>query len=159
MSASVAIAAELEDIRLLKVTDEIREAARRLLTRHLAGDVRKLLEAIADGKRKRIDWDWWCKVYGDPEGDAARAKLAKITAMADPARNANEHERRVAASKLEAASKLASAKAFRPPGMGPEPEPLPTDLSGWVKKPRKRKTKTAPPPAPKGYVCNLGTVR
>jgi hypothetical protein len=127
---------------LLKVTSEIREAARRLLTRHNAAREhpadKKRLEAIADGKRKLIDADWWRKVHGNID----RAKLDKIAALADPARNANEHERRVAATKL------ASAKARRRPGMGSEPPPLPTNLSEWVRVRRPRKTKTAPSPQP-----------
>jgi hypothetical protein len=136
MSDSVAIVTELEDIRMLKVTDEIREAARRLLTRHLAGDVRKLLEAIVDGKRKLIDENWWRKAHGDVD----RAKLDKLAALADPTRNTNEHERQVASDKL------AAAKARRPPGARPEPPPLPTNLSGWVRKPRKTKTVLSPNP-------------
>jgi hypothetical protein len=109
---------------MIKVTNEIREAARRLLTKHNAGekaraeecyevglaraeslaaqvggtpnkarvreeavhelpadkDMRKRLEAIADGKRKQIDDAWWRKAHGDVD----RAKLDKIAAMADP---------------------------------------------------------------------------
>jgi hypothetical protein len=138
MSDSVAIVTELEDIRMLKVTDEIREAARRLLTRHLAGDVRKLLEAIVDGKRKLIDENWWRKAHGDVD----RAKLDKLAALADPTRNTNEHERQVASAKL------AAAKVRRPPGMEPEPPPLPANLSEWVRVRRPRKTKTVPSPQP-----------
>lgn len=164
---------------MLKVTDEIREAARRLLARHNASeadraearyndalekaesrvayhggaankeyirkrasielpkdkDQRHRLEAVVNGKRKQIDANWWREVHGDVD----RAKLDKIAALADPGRNDNEHER------AAAARKLAAAKARRPPGMRPLPPPLPTDLSGLV---RKRKTKQSPSPQP-----------
>jgi hypothetical protein len=123
---------------LLKVTNEIRESAEKLLTRHNAGETARqrdkdILEAIADGKRKLIDAGWWRKVHGDVD----RAKLEKIAALADPARNSSEHERAVAAAKLVA------AKARRPPGMKPLPPPLPGSSSEWT---RKRKTKTPSSP-------------
>jgi hypothetical protein len=165
---------------LLKVTDEIREAARRLLTKHNAAETerveeryqegltraeglaqrvsgtankervradaarerpadkeqRKRLEAIVDGTRKLIDPFWWRETHGDVD----RAKLDKLERMADPARNANEHERAVAAAKL------AAAKTRQPPGMRPRPAPLPQTSSEWLKA---RKTKTrSPPPSP-----------
>jgi hypothetical protein len=113
---------------MLKVTDEIREAARRLLTGEAPRPAdKKRLEAIADGKRKRIDADWWRKVHGTID----RAKLDKIARLADPARNDNEPERQVATTKLLA------AKARRPPGMRPPPPPLPENPSEWI---RRRKT-------------------
>jgi hypothetical protein len=120
---------------MIKVTDEMREAARRILSKQ-EKEPRwsvDLLNAIADGKRKLIDAHWWKKIHGDVD----QAKLDKIAAMTDPERNSNEHER------AAAASKLASAKATRPPGLPPEPPPLPTDAAGWV---RKRKTKRASAP-------------
>jgi hypothetical protein len=65
---------------LLKVTNEIREAAQRLARERLVDkDTRKRLEAIAEGKRKLIDADWWRKVYGEVD----RAKFTKIAALAD----------------------------------------------------------------------------
>jgi hypothetical protein len=115
---------------MIKVTDEIREAARRLLLDPHDRADKDLLEAIAAGQRKRINHAWWCKFYAALD----RARLAKIAAMADPARNDKEHERAVAARKL------ATAKARRPPGI-PEPPPLPRSAAEWA---RERKTKTRP---------------
>ena len=97
----------------------------------LSGDNRSRIKAIAEGKRKLIDGGWWREVYRDID----RAKLDKIAAMADPARNSSEHERQVATAKL------AAVKARRPPGMRPEPPPLPENLSEWIDR-RKRKIKT-----------------
>jgi len=106
-------------------------------------DMRKRLEAIVNGKRKLIDAEWWRKVHGDVD----RAKLDKIAALADPARNSSEHERAVASSKL------ASAKAKRPPGFRPEPPPLPTvaewDAMRRARSGAKRQTKTTPLQSPK----------
>jgi hypothetical protein len=168
-------------VSVLKVTDEIREAARRLLERHNAAEtervedryrlrladaerlakqigrtankaavraladhehptdkaLRRRFEAIVNGKRKQIDAGWWREVYGDVD----RAKIDKLTALADEKRNDNEHERRVAAAKL------AAAKARRPPGMRPRPEPLPKSSSEWLQK-RKAKTRPRPSPSP-----------
>ena len=154
---------------MIKVTNEIREAAGRLLTKHNADekkrvevrykaelaeaenavayygrgapnkpyirklaehelpadkDTRKRLEAIVEGKRKLIDEKWWSEVFGSV--DSSPAKRAKIAAMADPARNSNEHERNVALAKL------AAAKARRPPGLRPESPPLPENIDDWV---------------------------
>lgn len=151
---------------MIRITDEIREAAKRLLAKHNAEqaarvearyeadlaraealaaqrreqsggnwapdkeyirkhvsaelpaekDARQRLEAIVNGKRKLIDGSWWRDMYGDV---VDRARLAKIAAMADPARNDKEHER------ATAAAKLAAAQARRPPGLRPPPPPLP----------------------------------
>jgi hypothetical protein len=162
---------------MIKVTPEIREAARRVLAKHNAAephraearyreelarvrawakelgrvpnetrireetareawrdkDTRRLLEAIISGKRKLIDYNWWKKVHGDVDAKL----LDKMAALADPARNPNEHERKVAAAKL------AAAKAKRPPGIHPPPPPL-----NFVFGVRKRKGKMTPPPRP-----------
>jgi hypothetical protein len=162
----------------IKVTNEVREAAQRLLIRHNEAekaraekryqdelartkswarelgrgvnkayireraacelpadkDLRQRLEAVAHGKRKLIDVGWWRKVHGDVN----RKLVEKIAALADPARNPSEHERKVAEAKLKA------AKARRTPGMPPEPLPLPVNLSEWT---RKGKTKSPPPPS------------
>ena len=134
---------------MIKVTNEVREAARRLLTQHneaeaaskqgrqqkglLSGDDRSRIKAIVEGQRKLINADWWRKVYGDID----RAKLDKIAAMADPARNSSEHERQVASTKL------AAAKGRRAPGLPPESPPLPENLSEWIDR---RKTKVPPTP-------------
>jgi hypothetical protein len=98
-------------------------------------DMRKRLEAIAEGKRKLIDENWWRKVHGDVN----RAKLDKIARHTDPARNNNENERD------NATRMLAAAKARRPPGTRPDPIPLPTDPTEWMRK-RKTKAKTKTPP-------------
>ena len=114
---------------------KIRERA----NRELPGDeeTRKLLEAIADGKRKMIDADWWRKIHGDI---VDRAKLDKIAAMADPLRNDKENERRVAETSIHA-----RLQARRPPGMPPRPPPLPKSAAEWIKR---RKIKTPPRPSP-----------
>jgi hypothetical protein len=117
---------------MLKVTNEIREAARQLLlARHNADDAARL-EAVANGQRKLIRAEWWRKFYAAID----RARLAKIAAMADPARNDKEHER------AAAARKLATAKARRPPGMPPEAPPLPTGSAEWTR-PRKGKARSS----------------
>ena len=181
---------------MLKVTNEIREAARQLLSRHNARDeeradvryeigpkiaktqaaemgwtaqtgwrpnkarvreaaareaptdraMRKRLEAIAEGKRKLIDRVWWSKVHPNVE----RAKIDKMEALADPARNDNKHERQVAAAKL------AAAKARRTPGMRPAPPPLPEDPAEWER--RRRKTKTRQVPQPLHRLSDSGAV-
>jgi hypothetical protein len=137
---------------VIKVTNEVREAAQRLLAKlnavrirdarrepYTDKDRRKRLEAIVEGKRKLIEADWWREVHGDID----RAKLDKIAALADPARNSSEHERQVASTKL------AAAKARRPPGMRPKPPPLPEDINDWVDRRKTRKSKkTKPPPTP-----------
>ena len=120
---------------MIKVTNEIREAARRLLLDPHDRADKDLLEAIAGGKRKLINWEWWRKFYAALD----RARLAKIAAMADPARNDKEHERAVAAHKL------ATAKARRPPGMPPEPPPLPATSAEWL---TRRKIRRRPSPRP-----------
>jgi hypothetical protein len=115
---------------MIKVTDEIRSAAARLLRAQSGFDGYdlKCLEAIANGKRKRIDGCWWREVHGE----VARVKLDKISALADPTRNPNEHERKVAETKL------AQARAHRPPGLPPEPPPMPRDLGAWMDRRKKK---------------------
>jgi hypothetical protein len=177
-------------LALIKVTEKMREAARRVLARHNAGeadrvearyeiglaqaewhaqqlgmkvnkahvrenaaredpedkDTRKRLEVIVNGTRKLVDADWWRKTHGDSD----RAKRDKIAALADPARNPNEHERQVAERKLKAAN------SRRAPGIRPEPPPLPKNLDDWVdhRKPRKSK-KSKTPQAPKASQRSL----
>src|SRR5262249_21010473 len=112
---------------MLKITDEMREAACKLLQqprptgRRLDGSDRAVLKAIAFGERKLIDGAWWKDVHNVVD----RGKLDKLQAMADPARNPMEHERTVASRKL------AEFKARRPPGLHPEPPPLPETLDEW----------------------------
>ena len=134
---------------MIKVTNEIREAARQL-ARHNKGHDEAVLKAIVDGKRKLIDADWWRKVHGDVN----RAKLKKIAALADPERNSSEHERKVARDKL------AAAKARRPPGMRPEPPPLPKDPSEWERRDRRvRKTKTPRSPQQPKLSDSVATIK
>jgi hypothetical protein len=109
---------------MLKITDAMREAARKLSRDRevkLDGSDRALLRAVAEGKRKLIDGWWWSNVHKV----VGRVKLDKLQAMADPARNPMEHERAVASRKL------AGFKARRPPGLMPEPPPLPETLDEW----------------------------
>lgn len=123
---------------MLKVTDEICEAARRLLLAEPKMEAleRKRLEAIANGERKRIDAGWWRNIHHD----VSRARLDKLAALADPARNDRQHERAVAERKLS------ELKSRRPPGVAPRPAPLPSGSAEWEAR-RKRKRKpdqTAP---------------
>jgi hypothetical protein len=114
---------------MLKITEEMREAARQLLKNaaKLDRSDRDLLEAIANGKRKLIDGRWWKEMH---HYVVAQPKRAKLAAYADPARNDNVHERAVAAAML------AKFKARRPPGLPPEPPPLPKTLAEWEAKRR-----------------------
>jgi hypothetical protein len=85
---------------MLKITEEMREAARKLLRNPaLKFDVpdRDLLTAISDGKRKLIRADWWTKHFVVVD----RIKLDKLQRLADPTRNPSEHERAVASRKLD----------------------------------------------------------
>ena len=169
---------------MLRVTDEIREAALRLLDRHNAAEAgriearyqrdlalaqslaervgrqvnegnvraraasehwsdkqtRQRLEAITSGKRKEIDDNWWITIHGVVD----QAKIDKLAALADPERNPNEHERKVATTKL------ASAKARRPPGSKPLPQPLPSieELKARVEEFKSRRTGKRKQPKP-----------
>jgi hypothetical protein len=86
------------------ITDRIREAARELLMKPPptlnSYDIRRL-KGIADGSYKRLDVHWWRRVHGVAHKAVNMAKRAKIAAMADPARNDNEHPRAVAAAMLD----------------------------------------------------------
>jgi hypothetical protein len=126
----------------MPVTDEIREAARRLtpsryaklrLPRDAEGFPRQFLheahpelkdpyrfwedtwklDAIANGKQKTIDPDWWRRVHRDSDRADNNAKRDKLAALANPKRNPNEHERRVAANMLAQLTEAQSA----PPGL------------------------------------------
>jgi hypothetical protein len=125
---------------MLKITEEMRAAAHKLLRNPaLKFDVpdRDLLTAIADGKRKLIRGHWWVKHFKVVD----RTKLDKLRRLADPARNPSEHERAVADRKLR------EFKGRRPPGLGPEPPPLPDKLDYWVRhKPLKRRPAPQTPP-------------
>jgi hypothetical protein len=121
---------------MLKITEEMRAAARKLLSNpalKLDRPDRDLLTAISDGKRKLIRAHWWTKHFKVVD----RTKLDKLQRMADPARNPNEYERAVAGRKFD------EFKASRPPGMPPEPPPFPKELVRRIK-PRKGQPQTPP---------------
>jgi len=123
---------------MLKITEEMRESARKLLKTASSPQSRpwasihswgtslpqhehKLLTAIANGERKQIDERWWKEIHHVVSKD----KLYKLEQLADPERNDNPHERDLASAKL------AEFKARRPPGMRPEPRPLPKTWEEW----------------------------
>jgi hypothetical protein len=110
---------------MITITEEMREAARQLLktAKIKNGADLDLLTKIANGKRKLIDGGWWKEIHNYVFDQPKRAKLA---ALADPARNDNPHERAVASAML---SKF---KGRRPPGLHPEPPPLPP-WEKWVR--------------------------
>jgi hypothetical protein len=124
---------------MLTITEEMRESARKLLTAkvnprdHYGYDTllhkhdRDLLTAIANGKRKLIDGQWWKEMHRV----VAKDKLDKLSRLADPDRNDNPHERDLASAKL------AEFKARRPPGMPPEGRPLPKTWEEWEEAKRK----------------------
>jgi hypothetical protein len=121
---------------MLKITEEMREAARKLLKNpalKIVGFDRVLLTAVAEGKRKRLQAEEWTKHFKVIN----QTKLDKLQRMADPARNPNEHERAVAGRKLD------EFKASRPPGLPPEPPPLPKVLVR--RKPLKRRPASTAP--------------
>jgi hypothetical protein len=135
---------------MLKITDEMRAAARKLLGNRalkLGGHGRNLLTAISDGKRKLIDAHWWAKHFKVVD----QIKLDKLQRLADSARNPNEHERAVAARKIR------EFKDGRAPGLRPQPPPLPSRIELWERKlKRDRKGRPTPPrrslPTPDGGV-------
>jgi len=146
---------------MLKITEEMREAARKLLkAAELPADAysyvndlakrkqlqaigklnrtdRERLEAIANGTRKQIDGRWWREIH---HSVVNQPKLDKLPRLADPERNDNIHERNLASERL------AEFKARRPPGARPEPPPLPADAAGWMAR-RKPSAKSAKPKA------------
>jgi hypothetical protein len=80
------------------------------------------LRGIVNGKIKSIDVDWWRAEndVGAHQLDAKlekefKKKLDKIKAMADPARNPNEHQRRSAEAVLAKFQAAGPAKATRAP--------------------------------------------
>jgi hypothetical protein len=90
------------------------------------------LQKIVDGKLKSVDVVWWRSFHGKIDEERAAA----IAAMADPTRNPNEHERKVAAVKLAALK----AKA---PGL----EAYEAELAAYE---ASIKRVPAPPPSPSG---------
>jgi hypothetical protein len=136
---------------MIKVTDEIREAALRLATERdarLDTADRKALTAIADDNRKLIDASWWKGVHGV----VGRVKLDKLKAMADAKRNPNEHERSTAATKL------AELEGRRPPGLRPKPPPLPRSAEEWEARRKQPKTGPASEPPARRKLPSSGSV-
>jgi hypothetical protein len=90
------------------VNDKMMERARELFKHgNLSIGHRAKLRRIISGEVKSIGSEWWRQV-----NDAAnRRKLEKISAMADPARNPSEHQRRVAEAMI------AKLRAASPPGL------------------------------------------
>jgi hypothetical protein len=109
------------------VNDKIRHAAQQLLNRNpawLYSPDRARLRKIVSGELQSVDADWWRKLHfvtrRQVEGrlkDKAERKLRKIKAMADPALNPNEHQRRVAEATLtkHQAKLQAEIDGVRPP--------------------------------------------
>jgi hypothetical protein len=127
---------------MLKITDEMRAAARKLLQAPaLKFNVpdRNLLTAISDGKRKLINAHWWTKQFRV----VGQKKLAKLQMLADPAHNPMEHERAVAARKIR------EFKDGRAPGLRPQPPPLPSRIELWERKLKRRKGRPAPQTPPR----------
>jgi hypothetical protein len=80
------------------VNDKMLQTAQELIKYSRSIDHRAKLRRIINGEVKHIGSEWWRQV-----NDAAnKRKLEKIRPMADPARNPNEHQRRVALAKQEA---------------------------------------------------------
>ena len=125
---------------MLKITEEMRAAARKLL-RDLRFNVsdRVLLTTLSDGKRKLIDAHWWQKHFAAVD----RVKLDKLQRLADPARNPNAHERTAANRKLD------EFNARRAPGMPPEPPPLPETWPDRIRRRKPPKGRTAPQTPPR----------
>ena len=119
-----------EKEKMRKITAAMRDGAAQLLRRtDISGYDRKVFENMVSGKRKKVDWSWWEKFFVKIN----EVKRARIAAMADPAHNDNPHEVKVAESFLEKFKDKAA------PGMPPAGSPLPTSLSDWMIKPRKKK--------------------
>jgi hypothetical protein len=118
------------------------QAARKLLKGPSA--YRERLRQIINGKVKSVDADWWRTENGVAPWQVAaklekkfKAKLDKITAMADPARNPSAHQRQVAEAalaKLQAAGAPKAARMQSAPGLEEydrkqaqrQPPPLPS---------------------------------
>src|SRR5262245_23805241 len=102
------------------VNDAIVQTARELLKGPSA--YRDRLRGIVSGKIKSIDVAWWRAENGvaPHQLDAKlekefKKKLDKIKAMADPARNSNEHQRRSAEAALARFQATGPAKLKRTP--------------------------------------------
>jgi hypothetical protein len=106
------------------ITDAIRTAASAFLAsgKLTTADDRRKLRAIADpaSGRQFIDINWWRFIHGVTKRQAEtaartkhRALLEKLEHLADPERNPNEHERKVAAAKL-AKLRAQSPEAAKP---------------------------------------------
>jgi hypothetical protein len=78
------------------VNDKMLQTAQELIK--YSRSIEHRASRIINGEVKHIGSEWWRQV----NDVANKRKLEKIRPMADPARNPNEHQRRVAAAKQEA---------------------------------------------------------
>jgi hypothetical protein len=148
------------------VNDAIVQAARELLKK--PSGYRDRLRQIISGKVKSIDADWWRSQHGVAHRQrdaytekAFKAKLDKIAAMADPARNPSAHQRQVAEAALAKLQTAGPPKTMRMPSApGLEdydreqerrrPPPLPSSIDELLRTraerqgARKRNTTTRP---------------
>jgi hypothetical protein len=79
------------------ITEAMRTVAKKISSRETlrSADMRRL-QAIMSGKQKKVDAEWWRGIAGSETS----ARADQLAAMADPARNPNQHEREVAAAML-----------------------------------------------------------
>jgi hypothetical protein len=92
------------------VNDEIRHTAHELIKYSGSIDHRAKLRQIIKGEVKSIGAEWWRKV----NDIAIKHQITKIRPMTNPARNPNEHQRRVAEEML---NKLLAKLQTSPPGL------------------------------------------
>jgi hypothetical protein len=148
---------------MIRITEEMREAARKLLRTKveevrykLSPANRARLAAVAEGKRKQVDSLWWSKIHGrvSPE------KLDKLQRLADPTGNPMERERAVARHKLT------ELKKHIPPGLPPMPPEIDPEMFAEPSARRRGSRTLRPPkpisrrglPAPDGAVSAAGLV-
>jgi hypothetical protein len=137
------------------VNDKIARTAKEIIKSFRTYGWRKQLRQIVNGEVKYIDPEWWRHV----NNNVNKPKLDKVRAMADSARNPNEHERRSAETvlaKLQTPSapgledydrEEARLKAMQA-RVKPKPEPVST------KKPSVNTTKSKAKPKPKPESVN-----
>jgi hypothetical protein len=114
----------INDIILARAHELI--ASNKPLPHNIYGSGYAQLRQIVSGKVKSVDVEWWRVINGvakhQVDAKAERdynKKLAKLDAMADPARNSNAHERQAAEAarvKLEAAG-APSGRMTSAPGL------------------------------------------
>jgi hypothetical protein len=92
------------------VNDEIRHRARELIKNSGSIGHRAKLRQIIKGEVKSIGAEWWREV----NDTAIKRQITKIRPMTNPARNPNEHQRRVAQEMLD---KMFAKLQASPPGL------------------------------------------